>query len=91
MFPMKPSEFKISNSVESFDEKTAENHRYCYVVEKRLVSKLSKSHILIAQIEDLSEYFVKIRGPYLLYYTFQEISHQRALRSGRARPNRAGS
>ena len=45
MFPMKPSEFKISNSVESYDEKTTENYRNCYVVEKRIVSKLSKISI----------------------------------------------
>ena len=39
---MKPSELKISISVESYDEKTAENDRNCYVAEKRIVSKLSK-------------------------------------------------
>ena len=38
---MKPSEFKISISVESYDENTAENDRNCYVVEKRIVPKLS--------------------------------------------------
>ena len=31
---MKPSEFKISSSVASYDEKTADNYRYCYVAEK---------------------------------------------------------
>ena len=38
---MKPSELKISISVESYDEKTAENYRNCYVAEKRIVYKLS--------------------------------------------------
>ena len=43
MFPMKPSEFKISCSVESYDEKTAGNDRNYYVVEKCIVSKQSKA------------------------------------------------
>ena len=43
---MKPSEFKISISVESCDEKTAENYRNGYVAEKRTVSKLSEIPIL---------------------------------------------
>jgi len=37
---MKPSEFKILISVESYDEKTAENYRNCYVAENSIVSKL---------------------------------------------------
>ena len=36
IFLMKPSEFKIFISVESYDEKIAENYRNCYVAEKRL-------------------------------------------------------
>ena len=50
---MKPSEFKISISVESYDEKTAENYRNCYVTEKPIVCKLSKMSIpnLVAEIE----------------------------------------
>ena len=40
-----PSKFKISNPVESYDEKTAENDRNCYVTEKRIVSKQSKISI----------------------------------------------
>ena len=39
---MTPSEFKISISVESYDEKTAENYRNCYGAEKRIISKLSE-------------------------------------------------
>ena len=34
MFPMELSDFKILISIESYDEKTAENYRYCYVAEK---------------------------------------------------------
>ena len=30
---------KISNTVDSYDEKTAENYRNCYVAENRIVSK----------------------------------------------------
>ena len=44
---MKPSEFKISISVESYDEKNAENYRNYYVAEKHIVSKLSEISILI--------------------------------------------
>ena len=39
---MKPSELKFSFSVESYDEKTAENYRNCYVAEEPIVSKLWK-------------------------------------------------
>ena len=42
---MKPSEFNIFISVESFDEKTTENDRNCYDTEKHIVSKLSKISI----------------------------------------------
>ena len=62
---MKPSEFKISISVESYDEKPAENYRNDYVAEKRIVSKLLKiklliiKEILIAQIEDLNKDYFK--------------------------------
>ena len=43
IFLMKLSEFEILHSVESYDEKTAENSRNRYDVEKRIVSKLSIS------------------------------------------------
>ena len=51
IFPIKPSELKIS--VEGYDEKTAENYRNCYGAEKHIVSELSKISIpnLIIQIE----------------------------------------
>ena len=42
---MKPSEFKISIEVESYDGKTVENYRNCYVAEERIVFKLSKISI----------------------------------------------
>ena len=42
---MKPSEFKFSISVESYDEKTAENYRNCYVAEKCIASKILKISI----------------------------------------------
>ena len=42
---MKPSGFEISISVESYNEKTAENYRNCYVAEKRIISKQSKISI----------------------------------------------
>ena len=60
---MKPSEFKISLSVKTYDEKTVENYRNYYVVEKRMGSKLSKIYryqILIRQNKDLNEGSVKI-------------------------------
>ena len=40
-----PSELKFPISVESYDEETAGNYRYCYVAEKCIVSKLSKISI----------------------------------------------
>ena len=49
---------KISISVDSYDKKTAENYRNCYVAEERIISKLSK--ISIKEIEDLNERCVKI-------------------------------
>ena len=42
---MEPSFFIIFISVESYDENTAENYRNGYVVEKRIISKLSKISI----------------------------------------------
>ena len=47
---IKPSEIKISILVESYIEKTAENYRNCYVVEKRIISKLSKISIALGVI-----------------------------------------
>ena len=41
IFPMKQSELKKFISVESYDERTVENYRNCYLTEKRMVSKLS--------------------------------------------------
>ena len=39
---MKPSEFEISLSVESYDEKTAENNRIYHDAEKRIIYKFVK-------------------------------------------------
>ena len=77
---MQQSEFNISISVESYDEKTAENDRNCYVAKKRIVSKLSMK----TRIKIVSNIYVPI------FYTFQEICRQRALQSGRVGPGRAG-
>ena len=59
---LKASKFQISISVESCDEKTAENYRNCYVADMRIVSKISKISIpnLIEQIEHLNENCVDI-------------------------------
>ena len=42
---MKPSEFKNSIFVKSYDEKTAENDQKSYLAEKPIVFKLSKISI----------------------------------------------
>ena len=56
---MKPSELKITISVKSYDEKTADKYRNGYVAEKRTISKLWKISIpnwrREAQIKDLNE------------------------------------
>ena len=54
---MKLSEFKISFSIESYDEKTAENYRNYYVAEEHIDCKHQRyrSQILIEQIVDLNE------------------------------------
>ena len=59
---MKPLGLKLYFSVESYDEKTYENYRNCYDVEKRIVSKL------VPQIEDLSKECVKIERSFLIYF-----------------------
>ena len=45
IFPMQKSEFKISISVGSYDEKTALSNRNCWLMEKPIVFKLSKISI----------------------------------------------
>ena len=74
---MQQSEFKISISVESYDEKLMK------------LLPCGKAHsfqtikdILIAQIEDLNADRVKISRSYI--YSFQEIRRQRASRPGHA-------
>ena len=57
---MKPSEFKISKSIENY-KKIAENYQNYYSANKRSVFELSK---ITAQTEDLNKDCVKI------FYTF---------------------
>ena len=45
IFSMKPSEFEISLSVETYDENTAESFQNFYDAEKRIVSTLSELSI----------------------------------------------
>ena len=45
IFPMEPLEFENSIYVKSYDGKTAENYRNCYLAEKPIVFKLSKISI----------------------------------------------
>ena len=74
---MEPSEFKISISVESYDEKAAENYRNYYVAAKRILSKLSKILILnfnitILRLESkLCENFTSL--PLILFLRFKQI------------------
>ena len=42
---MKPLELKMSISIESYDEKTTENYRNCYVAEKPTIFKASYTSI----------------------------------------------
>ena len=68
---MKQSEFKFFIQVESYDEKTAENYRNCYVTEKRIVSKLSKISIQNCNNTNWRlerKLCHKIWRPYLLYF-----------------------
>ena len=48
---MKSSELKISLSVKSYDGKTAENYLNFYVVEKRIISQLSKVSIKVNKLK----------------------------------------
>ena len=78
---MKLLELKISISVESYDEKTAENDRNCYVAD--IVSKLSKK--FFPNFDSINSRLVtKYHIPNS--YAFREISRHRALGSGWARP-----
>ena len=60
---MKPSEFKISISVESYDEKLLKITEIATLlkIEMFLNYQRYRSQILIAQIEDLNEDCVKFR------------------------------
>ena len=70
---MKSSEFKIFISVESYDEKTAENYRNCYVAEKHIV------------FNSTMKTWIKIVSNFtFLSLKFREISRQKTSRLGRA-------
>ena len=73
---MKPSESKISFSVESYDEKTAENYLNFYFTEKISVT-IKDIDPKITQIEDLYEDCVKISPPYLIYFPRKYITAHR--------------
>ena len=62
IFPINPSIFKISISVESYDNKFSGNYQNYYIAEKRIVSKL------------LNKDCVKISLPYLLYFPRNKLS-----------------
>ena len=79
---MEPSEFKISISVESYDGKTAENYRNCYVVEMLIVFK--RFLILLAQIGELNKDCVKMSSPYLIYFMKNKPSNSVTVGSGRS-------
>ena len=84
---MKPSEFKITISVGSYDGKTAENYQNCYAAEKRIVSKQSKISIpnFNSTNKNLNEDCFKLFRPYLLYFPRNKLS-----KSVMDRPVRAG-
>ena len=50
------SQLDLSDSifVKSYDEKTAENYRICYVAEMRIVSKLTKTSIPNTTIDSIN-------------------------------------
>ena len=82
-FPMKPSEFKISILVESYDEKTAENYRNRYVAEKRIVSKLSK-----ISIPNFNSTNWRLKYKFCYNFTFLsiELFEKKAMRHGLVGP-----
>ena len=82
---MEPSDFKISISVESYEEKTAENYRNCYLPEKRRVSKLTK--ISIPNINStnwrLESRLCQNFTSYLLYFPINKTSKNITVGPGR--------
>ena len=61
---MKPSDVKISILVASYDEKTSENYRNCYVAEKQIDSKQLNITILYFNRSelDLSDETIRIQN-----------------------------
>ena len=78
---MKPSEFKISISVESYDKKSSENYRNYFFAESASFPNCQRyrSQILIAQIGNL-----KISHPYLWYFPINKLSKSVTVGLGRA-------
>ena len=93
VFPMKPSEFKICISVESYDEKTAKNYRNCYVAESLQFSNYQRFpfQILISQIDDLNKDCVNSSGLYLIRFLKNKPSKSVTVGSVRVRSGRVGS
>ena len=87
IFLMIPSEFKISISVKSSEEKIAENYRNCYVVEKLIVSKLLKILIPYFDKQKLKTLLKMVSKFYVpIFHSFQKINFQIAIQSGRVWP-----
>ena len=101
IFPMKPSEFKISISTESYDEKNywklpkllrcRKSHSFQTI--KDINSKFWLNTLIhntwIHKLNTWMKIVLKCHGR--IFYTFWKISRQRASRSGAAGPGRAGS
>ena len=91
---MKQSELQISIRVKSYDEKTVENYRNCYIAEKCIVSNLSKK--LISNFNNtnlktcLSEVFIKISRLYILHFSRNKQPESVTVGPRRVGPDRAG-
>ena len=79
---MKPSEFKISASVESYGEKVAENIKMTESI-SLLSYQRYWSYVFIAQIEDMNIDFVTILRSYLLYFPRNKHSKSVTVGSGK--------
>ena len=80
IFPMTPSEFKISIYVESYDEKTTENYRNCYGAEMCRAFKLIDPIFEQYKLKIVSKFHVPT------FYTVREVSRKRVLLLGKAGP-----
>ena len=86
IFSMKPSELKISTSVESYDEKTAEKIEISTLPKNAYFPNNQRYlfKIMKAQVEDLNEDFYEILRPHLLYFLRNKPSKSVTLGPGRA-------